>query len=120
MVASRAPTSRPSSGRSLEEAAAEPAAELVPGVDSRSGLGAQCLGVEPDADGVLVAAIVVDPRFGVVRRHLGVELDRPRRFAETACLQAGSTARERRCPGGEAELVAVPLERLEARRERGE
>ena len=66
-AASRPPTSRPSSGR-VQEALAEPAAELVPGPDRGAGALAQRVEVADDAGRVLLVAVVVDPGVGVLAR----------------------------------------------------
>ena len=63
---------------------------------------------------VLVAAVVVDPSIHDLRRHLGMELDRPRRVADPAGLKTDVAVGERHGARRQRELVAVPLEGLEA------
>src|SRR5262249_15574655 len=91
------PTSRPSELEAdVEKAVAESAAELVPGQDLGARLGAQRLGVEADRDRVRIVPVVVDPRFEVRERDLGVELDPPRALADAVGLHADAAAGEHR------------------------
>src|SRR5581483_9911226 len=97
-----------------EERATEPASELVPALDPLARLGSKALGVGRRI------ALVVDPPLELRFRHLGMELDAPARMAEAKRLQAGVIARECDRAVREPVRVGVPLERLEASRQRPE
>jgi hypothetical protein len=75
--------------------------------------------VEPRADGVLITAVVAQPPGDGGGVDLGVELDPPD-VAAPERLQAGGAVRERDCARRQRELVAVPLEAVEARGQRPE
>ena len=90
-------------------------AELVPGLQPRHGLAPQRLGVEPDAHGVLVALVGVEPPVHVRARDLGVELDAPDARARQAVgLHADRARGQDHGALGRPRLVAVPVEGLEA------
>jgi NAD(P)-dependent dehydrogenase (short-subunit alcohol dehydrogenase family) len=111
------PTSLPNS---VDEAPAELAAELVPRRDPLGRLGAERVGIEADPDGVLVLAPSVDPVVRVRLAHLRVELDTPCPLSEAVGLRAGGAAGEHGGARGWDGLIAVPLERAEARRHRAD
>ena len=105
-------------GDRVQEAAAERAADLVPGGDAAVGLGSERLVVEADPDRVLVRAPVVDPVVRVRGADFGVELDAPGRLADAVCLDAPRALRQHHRFRGREALVAVPVEAGEAGRHR--
>src|SRR2546421_9011076 len=107
--------------RALEKAAADSPPKLAPGTDSVACRREHRGPVELRAHGVLIAAVVVDPPCDRLVSYLGVKLDAPPgRCGQSKGLQTGRAACQAHNVRRRRDLVAVPLEAVEALRQRPE